>query len=372
MPPVKRSDAGHSFLAALEASVRGYLGALDESLSLLSHRAEGELANLPSWALTNRRVILGAPPDARFGFVRIIEEPSLDHDIFVQEEAATNERLRELAAPANGEPVASFEIGPFGIGPDAPFQVLGDMFMLNRTKTLTPPLVRGREMCGFGGAHNALAYFTEERGKQEAVNLWNTRKQPLGAGGEVNFVMNAQNTFDRFSSMVRRRAFLERRIHRFLAGNAALLLPSHQRQFSDHELRSGDEVRVADLILEQEVALPSLLIELESPTHKIVTKKGEWSAAVNHARAQIADWDRLIQTDPERNASGEMSFLLGKRDRLVIIGRGLEHREQLLRSRHTDTTIWTYDLMLEQARKRWNDTIAEQQRVVGLPIRRPF
>lgn len=72
------------------------------------------------------------------------------------------------------------------------------------------------------------------------------------------------------------------------------------------------------------------------------------------------------------NATGELSFLAGPKQRLVVMGRGLEKRSQLENTRFSDTTFWTYELLLAQARERWNEQLDEQYRLLGLTPQRPF
>ena len=98
--------------------------------------------------------------------------------------------------------------------------------------------------------------------------------------------------------------------------------------------------------------MPGWLIELETPHTKVLRTDGDLTAHANHACQQIGDWVRVIDRNPRLNAAGEFDFLLGDKQRLVVIGRGLEHRKRLLEMRYRDTAMWTYDLLLEQARKR--------------------
>jgi hypothetical protein len=62
--------------------------------------------------------------------------------------------------------------------------------------------------------------------------------------------------------------------------------------------------------LERDAGLPALLIELETPAARIFTKRGEPTKETNHAKAQIAEWVRFIETD-SRNTAGDMAFLRG-------------------------------------------------------------
>ncbi len=248
--------------------------------------------------------------------------------------------------------------------------MVGGLLVVPVDNPIEPPAHEDRSIIGWGNVDQAAGALTLERARFDAVNLWNEATVRVQKTG--NFVQETRNIFRKFQAIIKRRAFLERRIHRFLKEQARILLPSHRRFLFDHELRCGNEVRKADFILEREAGLPALFIELESPIHKVFQKNGEFTKEVNHAKHQIAEWISFIERESNINASGEMAFLAGPKQRLVVIGRGLEVREKLLNTKFTDTIIWTYELLLEEARTRWNDEIETQYGIVGLPKQRPF
>ncbi len=133
------------------------------------------------------------------------------------------------------------------------------------------------------------------------------------------------------------------------------------------ELILNGDKRKADFILQREEGFPPMLIELENPKSKMFTSKGELSSKANHAKHQIADWVRFIDLNPE-NCKGEMSFLQGqKRTRLVIMGRGLGFYKEMSDSRYTDTIMWTYDMLLKEAKENWNKNIAAQCNLLDIP-----
>ncbi len=159
---------------------------------------------------------------------------------------------------------------------------------------------------------------------------------------------------------------MEGRIHRFINSNANFLLPPHKKCYFKHPLYLNDEKREADFILQRERALPSMLIELENPNAKMFKKNGEWTAEANHARNQIAEWVRFIQQNPA-NAQGQFSFLSGpKQQRLVIMGRGLEHLDAMINSKYQDTIMWTYDVLVKEAKDCWNKIIVGQCHLLGI------
>ena len=96
------------------------------------------------------------------------------------------------------------------------------------------------------------------------------------------------------------------------------------------------------------------------------------TAQANHARGQISEWVLFIDSDAVKNASGELNFLTGPKERLVIIGRGTEHKERLIDTKFDGVTFWTYDMFIEEVRNRLNNQYASQCQLVGLEIRKPF
>jgi hypothetical protein len=172
--------------------------------------------------------------------------------------------------------------------------------------------------------------------------------------------------FGAFENMIRNDVFLERAVHRFIHDHARVLLPEHVRCFFEVPLRQGDEVRVADFVLQRDPGTPALLIELENPSSPVLRQNGDPTAQANHAVQQIAGWVRMIDSNSTENASGEMQFLSGPKQRLVIIGRGTDQRARLIDTRFGETLIWTYDILLEEAKRRWRDIINAARAAVRL------
>lgn len=113
-------------------------------------------------------------------------------------------------------------------------------------------------------------------------------------------------------------------------------------------------MRKADFILEREQGLPSIFIELESPVHSVFTKKGDLTAQSNHARQQVSEWVKYVENEPQTNAKDEYSFLTGPKERMVVIGRGIENKDRLIDTKYDGVTFWTYSIMLEEAKSRMN------------------
>lgn len=347
-----------------EQTIVDYLQAVDSSLEILSHGAEGKIIGLPSWVLETRDITIGLTEDLEGVAIKIESNENLDQDTVKTKVIKNANELNQLMAPM------SFQ-GPLpNKGPEKVFILFTDISLVEAGNTLAVPALDNRSLMGLGRKAGFFDLFRIEKAKKEAVDLWNTAYQGKTKGS--SFVQEARNVFSKFQAIIRRKAFLERRIHRFINEHHRLLLPVHKSCLFEQKLYLGEEMRKADFILEREQGLPSMLIELESPVHKVFTKKGDLTAQANHARQQISEWVSFIERDPARNASGEKSFLTGHKERLVVIGRGLESREELIDTKFDGVTFWTYSILLEEARVRGNNHITSQYQLLGIEEAGPF
>lgn len=181
-----------------------------------------------------------------------------------------------------------------------------------------------------------------------------------------SFVYHLQTIFARFQGTIKLKGFRERRIHRFINQHSNLLLPSHKSCFFEYELILNDEKRKADFILEQEPGMPPLLIELEPPSDMLFRQDGEFTARALHARHQISEWIRFIDQNPE-NTAGSMAFLrIPTKQRMIIMGRGMDQRTRMLNSNYTDTIMWTYDMLISNAKDQANRFIKSQCQALGI------
>ena len=249
--------------------------------------------------------------------------------------------------------------------------LMGDMLVTGAENPLSMPALNNKFLIGFGRRKGFFEVFDDNKAKQEAIDLWNKCIIP-NADQQTSYVVEVSRILDRIQAIIKRKAFLERRVHRFINEHNRILLPNYNNCFYEHVLIRNGEKRKADFILEREHGLPPLLIELESPVHKVFTKKGDLTAPVNHARQQITEWVSFIDTEPQSNAQGEFGFLSGPKERLIIIGRGLENRAKLIDTKFDGTVVWTYDVFIEEARKRLNDNYANQCELLNMPVNKPF
>ncbi|MBU2593725.1 MAG: DUF4263 domain-containing protein [Candidatus Edwardsbacteria bacterium] len=205
-------------------------------------------------------------------------------------------------------------------------------------------------------------YFSYENAKINAYNIWNNTVNSLPL--KLSFFENIKKIFDVFDTIIKKKSFIEHRIHRYLNKNASILMPAYKNIFYEYKIRDDTDTVIADFIIEREFGMPAMLIELENPSVKIYRKNGELTAEANHAENQIAEWVRFIDENPINNP--DMTFLKGPKQRLVIMGRGLEYVGEMQNSRHTDTIIWSYTVLRNEAAKRWNNIIKQQCDIIGI------
>ena len=250
------------------------------------------------------------------------------------------------------------------------FIYFSDMCLFSASNPLVPPAFDNRALIGWGRTKGLEKTFNNMKVKEDSIDLWN--KRILKGTNSSSYIREVNIILEKLQAMIKRKSFLERKIHRFIHEHSNILLPPHNKCLFEHVLYRREEKRKADFILEREQGLPPLLIELENPTHKILTKSLDLTAQSNHARQQISEWVSFIENDPARNASGDNYFLTGPKERLVIIGRGLEHKEKLIDTKFDGVVFWTYNILIEEAKKRLNEQYARQCELVGLNATKPF
>jgi hypothetical protein len=207
--------------------------------------------------------------------------------------------------------------------------------------------------------------YSIDAARADAINIWNASITSLP---NSNFIGALNDIFKRFTSVISHEAFKEKKTHRYINANSNYLLPHHKKCYFEKELFLNGDMRKADFTLQREDGIPPILIELENPKSKMFKKNGEVSHIANHAKSQIAEWVRFIEQNPE-NCKGEMGFLQGpNKTRLVVMGRGLEFYGEMSNSRYTDTIMWTYDMLLKEAKENWIKQIAEQRKVLGINV----
>jgi hypothetical protein len=339
-----------------------HFAVLDESIEQLAKMHEGEVTSLFAWILNYRVITIGVTKDGTGLAIRVIPASTADFDTIEVVELADDDDLSNLLAPLK-TPIPVSRLG------SQSFLKVGGMQVVETNNPLATPAFQFEGFVGFGRMDD-VSQFSEDAARKTAVDEWN--RALAGTPKQENFVIHVTEVLQRLRHLPKRKAFLERRIHRFIDAHSRIILPPHRDKYFEHKIRCGEEVRKADFVLQREAGMRPLLIELESPHCKVFRKDGEFTQAVNHARHQISEWVSFIDCEPQSNAAGDFAFLAGPKDRLIIIGKGLEHRDRLLATRRDDTLVWTYDLLLEEAIGRLNECYSLQCQIVGLPAQQPF
>lgn len=334
-----------------------YFQTLDSSLETLSKKKEKKVAELPSWTFSFRDIYFGMCDENNLFIMKAIPNSNLSHDNLIIKSLKNDSELNELCIPWK----VSFSLSSC---PKDFSLITGDWLVEEVENPLAPPVSFLKGLFIVCTKNHFDKIFSVDEAKRDALNMWNSALNNLSKGG--SFIRKAQEIFTRFRALIRRKAFLERRIHRYINSYRFLLLPKHKNCFFEHKLFLSEEYRITDFILEQEKGMPALLIELESPSSKLFKKNGEFTAEANHAKNQIAEWVKFIEQNPDQNAKGEMDFLNAKKQRLVIMGSGMEYLDKMLDSRYSDTIMWTYDLFLNEGIERLNNIVSEQCRILGI------
>ena len=347
-----------------ENLIINYLQTLDSSIDKLSSKLEGKLIGLPSWVLTTRRIRLGITKTGNGAVIKIESDLSLKNDLIEVRVIDSQEEINAILSPYvySGQPLETQR--------NEDFLLISDVTIVSLDNPLLPPPLDEQFLFGWGGVQGLIDSFSELTAKENAIEFWNSCN--IGIDKRKSYVSEIRSVFARIESIIKRKSFLERRVHRFINEHGKILLPSHRRCLYEHQIFRGSDNRVADFILEREQGFAPILIELESPVHKVLTKNHDLTAQVNHARQQISEWVQFIDSDASRNASGDYSFLVGPKERLIIIGKGLEHHDRLLNTRFDGTLVWTYDMFIEEGRRRLNDLHAFQCEMLGILVQRPF
>jgi len=347
--------------------ILSYFAAVRRFISVLSKHTEGKLANVPLFAVSFLDIKIGFTPDNK-GFVFIaspdsnIIEDSLE--LIELKSQADLEELLKKSAPWLRLPGCFNRIitspGITFIG-DAQYTIDGD--------PLAPPVFSRDQLIGFGSVSEIPSFLGQP--EKDAVDIWNG--VDVG-GGFPNYVNTVRRILNNVISVLNWKDFKERRIHRYLNEHRRVLLPPHLDCFFEVPLYLDGSSLQADFILNRGGGLPPMLIELESPIHKVLRKNGDLTAAANHASLQINDWARFIDSDPNTNASGDYEFLRGPRkERFVIIGHGTREKGRLTEiNRFAETQFWTYHMLIENARAALNKTYGDQLVLLGKPRIEPF
>jgi hypothetical protein len=341
-----------------------YLDTVDEGIDKLSSHKEGKLSKLPSWVLHKRVIQIGITEDEEGIAIKIAPNSSLESDSVSISTIYDARDINRVISPMN------FKGRLPNKEPEDLFVSIGDMSIVEANNPLAIPVLENKFLIGWGRSLAFLNAFSVENAKKEAIAMWNAATNDLAP--RQSYVQETKKILEKFEAIVRRKSFLERRIHRFINEHRSIFLPEHKTCLFEQRLHLNNETRIADFILEREQGLPAIFIELESPVHEVFTKGGDLTAKVNHARQQVSEWVKYVEHSPESNASGELSFLTGPKERMIIIGKDTDKKNRLIDTKHDGVTVWTYSILLQEARRRMNNRLASQYKMLGLNPTEPF
>jgi Domain of unknown function (DUF4263) len=219
-------------------------------------------------------------------------------------------------------------MGPFPQGAVIPIQVGGP--------ELIPPILVEKEP-DYRGLPADLKVYLLERRLNEA---------PLS-----DAVLSLYGLYFELSDMIQDPRTKEIDLHRLILKKPVALDAYGVRVHT--EVRLGEDFR-ADLILQYELADKRVtLVELESSSHVVFTKKGRTRAEVTHALQQVEDWLRWWRENPNKIPHPfDPSVPV---EGLVVIGRSVQmdddSRRRLLNLNHNRLVkVITYDDLLERVK----------------------
>lgn len=332
-----------------------YFQEIDNSFDALSNLDEGKIVDLPSYAFGKRFISIFKLSKSNYYLIKIIVDNSLDEDKGYTGVINSNEEIKKITYPL----VFDFDLNNI---PDDYGFVINNLNVKEVGNPNAVPVIDD-SMLAVVREDRFHETFSIQKAKESAIDTWNNKDK--GFDTNYSFVHNLKKIFDRAALIIKRKSFLERRVHRFIDAHKTYILPSFQKCYYEHELFWQKERRVADFIIERETGFPALLIELENPAQPVFKKNKELTHQAHHAVSQINEWVSYIDRD-SINVANEMEFLSGHKDRLIIIGRGLENIQEMKNSKFSGTTVWTYDLLFEEGKKRWNKVITEQCKSIGI------
>ena len=332
-----------------------YLQELDSSFEKLSHMNEGKISDLPDYVFNKRHITILKFNNLNYFFIKVISNKLKKQDEAFTGVISSNEELHMHSFPFNFD--FDFKNPPIDYGinvANANIREVGNINALPITEYCVLCVVHGSRL---------FDWFSIESAKKRAFNEWNNVENQLDSN--YSFVYNLKKIFDKFELLLDNKNFVERRLHRFLYTHRLYILPQFIHCYFEYELFLNGSKRKADLILERETGFPALLIELENSFHKVFKNNEELAVQANHAGEQIKEWVKFIELNSE-NAKGKMQFLTGPKDRLVIIGRGLDCIDAMKDSKFGEKIIWTYDLLIKEAKEKWNKIILDQCQSIGI------
>lgn len=330
-----------------------YFNELDDGFKKISHLKEHGISNLPQYVFNKKIIELYKLGDLDYLFIKAYADKNLKENFAKQAIISSEDELLKHTYPM----VFDFEFN----NPKYNYTVLSTYANIREVDNINALPVL--EYCIFGiiPSDQFFDLFSKEKAKERVIKEWNDFNKIIDTN--YSFVYNLKKIFDKLELMLNDHDFTERKLHRYIKEHARYILPAHKNCYFEHALYLSGEKRVADFILEREEGLPPMLIELENAFQPVFKKNQESTQYTNHAKEQISEWVQYIEENSE-NAKNEMQFLTGTKEKLTIIGRGLNN--DVKKQKYNNSMIWTYDILIKEAKDRWNKIIEDQCKTIGL------
>jgi len=205
--------------------IAGYFQAVDSALEILSAKSEGHVAHLPSWTLTTREIRVAYVRGSNALVVQAIPRNDLTQDSIARFEV---DNPSELAKVIDGWQFS-------GPQPDREFGfAIADLTITPLNDQLAPPIHVSKAYIATVTFDTLNRTYSLDTAKDDAINLGNNAVN--GFPQQLSVTHNLSTVFDMFQAIIKRKAFLERRIHRFINDHRQVLLPEHRECYFEHEL----------------------------------------------------------------------------------------------------------------------------------------
>ncbi len=197
-------------------AVHAWFSEIDNSLEILSKGTEHRTVNLLKWTLTPRRINIFRVRDRHFNVVTALPDSSLHSDVLQEINIDTDAELVEAYKPLkSNRTIPSCPIAKHCI-------YISDLKLIQADAPFALPVFEYPGLIIEITDDLVPVEFTFEKAKLQAIDIWNN--VALGIKAAKSFPENVKDILVRLGFLVKRKAFLERRIHRFVNEFKSIIL----------------------------------------------------------------------------------------------------------------------------------------------------
>src|SRR4051812_19633076 len=194
----------------MQDTIRNFLKVTDEAFEELSKMQEQKLSDIPSWILSNRNIKIAYASFTDSYLIIIFPDKTSSTDICSNVTIDTQEQLNEF--------VTAYLPG-FKLEVNGGFMMLADMELrkVNEKGEKNLYLIPAYKFNGLiitGTEEIIKEALNDEDIKHGALNIWNSCLSGLDPNSG-SFYEQLERIFDKFRCLIKRKSFLERRIHRY-------------------------------------------------------------------------------------------------------------------------------------------------------------